>query len=79
MEILDIISALFTSAWGLFTGIQVPGLDVSFASWFIALLLAGIAVKAVRYVFGFGGSGTGYRSGRSGKKYIPQNRKDDER
>lgn len=79
MEILDILSAVFSAAWGLFTDIQVPGLGVSFASWFIALLLIGIAVKAAQYVFGFGGSGTGYRSGHSGKKYISENRKDDDR
>lgn len=79
MEILDIISTILTGVWGIFSGNQVPGLGISFASWFIALLLIGISVKVVSYVFGFGGSGTGYRSGRSGRKHISNERRNDEK
>lgn len=78
MEALDIISTLFTSVWGLFTGTTVPGLGISFASWFIALLLIGISIKLVNYVFGFGDD-TGYRSGHSGSKHISNERKNDEK
>lgn len=79
MEVLDIISTIFNAGWSLLTGIQVPGLGISFASWFLALLVIGISIKLVSYVFGFGGSGTGYRSGQSGKKQISEKRKGDEK
>ena len=74
---LEIISSVFSAVWGLFTGVLVPGLGVSFAAWFLAIALAGFAVQLVSYVFGFGSSGTGYRSGQNGKKRISNDRKDD--
>ncbi|WP_312940594.1 hypothetical protein [Oscillibacter sp.] len=78
-QLIEIISSLFASFWGLFTGVQVPGLGISFASWTIALVLAGLSIRLVSYVFGFGGSGTGYRSGQSRNKHISDNRKSDEK
>ena len=79
MEVLDILSAIFTAGWSLLMGVQVPGLGISFASWFLALLLIGISIKVVSYVFGFGGSDTGYRSSSGGKKNISEKRKGDEK
>lgn len=79
MEIVSAIGTVLTAIWGLFTDVQVPGLGISFASWFIALLLVGLSIQVVSYVFGFGGSGTGYRSGQSGKKHISDDRKSDEK
>lgn len=79
MEVLDILSAVFAAVWGFFSGVQVPGLGVSFATWFLALVIISLSIQAVRYVFGFGGSGTGYRSGHGGKKHISENRKGDEK
>ena len=79
MEVLDILSTIFTAGWAFFTDIQVPGLGISFASWFIALLVIGISIKLVSFVFGFGGSDTGYRSSRGGKKNISEKRKGDEK
>ena len=79
MEVLDILSAIFTAGWSLLTGVQVPGLGISFASWFLALLLIGINIKLVRYVFGSGGHATGYRSSSGGKKNISERRKGDEK
>lgn len=79
MQALEVVTSLFSSIWGLFTGTQVPGLGISFASWFIVLTLVGISIDLVSHVLGFGGSGTGYRSGQSGKKRISENRKGDEK
>ena len=79
MEVLDILSTIFTAGWAFFTDIQVPGLGISFASWFLALLVIGISIKLVSFVFGFGGSGTGYRSSSGGKKNISEKRKGDEK
>lgn len=79
MEIVTAIGSVLTSVWGLFQGVQVPGLGISFASWFIVLLLVGLSIQLVSYVFGFGGGGTGYRSGQSRNKHISENRKDDEK
>lgn len=79
MEIISAVGTVLTAVWGLFTGVKVPGLGISFASWFIALLLAALSIQLVSYVFGFGGSGTGYRSGQSRNKHISDNRKSDEK
>ena len=45
MAALDVLSSIFTATWGLFTGVEVPGLGISFAEWFLAIILVGIAVK----------------------------------
>lgn len=79
MEIVSAIGTLLTDVWGLFQGVKVPGLGISFASWFIALFLISISLSLISYVFGFGGSGTGYRSGQSRTKHISENRKSDEK
>lgn len=79
MEIVSAIGTLLTDVWGLFTGVQVPGLGISFASWQIALLLISISLGLISFVFGFGGSGTGYRSGQSRNKHISESRKGDEK
>ena len=79
MAALDVLSSIFTATWGLFTGVEVPGLGISFADWFLALVLIGVAVKAVSYAFGFGSGGTGYRSGQSRSKRISNERKNDEK
>ena len=79
MEIVSAIGTFFTDVWGLFQGVQIPGIGISFASWEIALLLIGMSIGLVSYVFGFGGSGTGYRSGQSRNKHISDNRKSDEK
>lgn len=78
MVALDILSSLFTSVWGLFTGTMVPGLGVSCASLFIAIMIARFSILFIRYVLGFGGSGTGYRSGSSRNPKISNDRKGDE-
>ena len=60
MAALDVLSSIFTATWGLFTGVEVPGLGISFADWFLAIVLIGVAVKAVSYAFGFGSGGGTY-------------------
>lgn len=76
---LEAISFVLAAVWGLFTGVQVPGLGISFAAWFLAMLLITLSIQLVSYVFGFGGGGSSYRSGQSGKKHISENRKGDEK
>lgn len=78
MVALEIIKGVFEPVWHFFTDLEVPGLGISFASWFIALLLISFMVQLIRHVFGLGGSGTGYRSGDSSRKYISDRRKGDE-
>lgn len=77
MEALDILGTVISSTWAFFKGLTVPGLNVSFATFFLALLLIDFSILAVHYAFGLGGSGTGYRSGSGGKKHISENRKGD--
>lgn len=77
MTILDMLGSLFTSVWDLFNGVAVPGLGFSFGSLFLAVLLIKISISIIRHALGFGGSGTGYRSGSARKPKISDNRKGD--
>lgn len=76
MAALDIISSVFSSVWGIFTGLDVPGLNVSFGALFLAVVLIRISISIIRLVFGFGG-GTGYRSGSSRNPKIAKERQGD--
>ncbi len=77
MAALTIIQSFFGAAWDFLTGLTVPGIGISFASWFVALILAGISIKLAAHLLGFGGSS--YRSGDSRRKHISENRKGDEK
>lgn len=77
MAILDILASLFTSVWGLFTGTMIPGLNASCASLLLAIIAIKLSISLVRHAFGFGGGGTGYRSGSSKNPKISKERKDD--
>lgn len=77
MVALTIIQSFFGAAWNFLIGLTVPGIGISFASWFIALVLVGLSIKLVSHLLGFGGSS--YRSGDSRRKYISENRKGDEK
>lgn len=77
MVILDILASMFASVWGLFTGTMVPGLGVPCSSLLIAIMAVRLSISLVRHTFGFGGSGTGYRSGSAKDPKISKERKDD--
>lgn len=76
MAALDILSSIFTSAWGIFTGVAVPGLGVSFADLFLGVVMIRLSLALLRFIFGFGGD-TGYRSGSAKNPRISDDRKDD--
>lgn len=78
MTALVILGEFLSDAWAFFTSLEIPGLNVHFASWFLAVALVKIAITSVRYAFGFGSSDTGYRSGSSRTKEISDKRKGDE-
>ena len=79
MQILEVLSWLFATTWSIFTGTPVPGMDdVSFGDYFLAILLIGVSIGLIRFAFGTGGSGTGYRSGSTRNPKISENRKGDE-
>ena len=77
MIALDIIGSIFTAVWGLFTGVEVPGLGVSFGTFFLAIGLFRISISIIQYVFGIGGSGTSYRSGSARNPKISKERQGD--
>ena len=79
MVALEILKGVFVPAWAFFTENQVPGLGISFAEWFIALMVIDIVIQIIQHSFGFGSGGTGYCSGDSHRKYISDERKGDER
>lgn len=78
MGALDILGTIIPRCWNILA-FEIPGLGVSCQTFLVALLLINLSIAAVHYVFGFGGSGSGYRSGDSGRKYISDKRKGDEK
>ena len=77
MVALDIVASIFTAVWGLFTGVDVPGLGVSFGTFFLAIVLIRISISIIQHVFGIGGSGTSYRSGSTRNPKISKERQGD--
>lgn len=78
MQALEIIGTVLGYCWDMLS-FTVPGLGVSCKVFVAALLLISLSITIVHYAFGFGGSGTDYRSGTSSKKHISENRKGDEK
>lgn len=56
----DTISTIFHGVWKLFLNTDVPGLDVSFAAFFIALFLMRFSITLFHFVSGLGGAGASY-------------------
>lgn len=73
MDLLDILSSLFSSVWSLFTGVVVPGLGVSFGVFFLAVAAIKLSVLILHAAVGIGG-GTSYRSGSARNPKISENR-----
>lgn len=65
-------------AWDLL-GFEMPGTGNTAKIWVLMLVTINIFLAVLHYAFGLGGSGTGYRSGDSRKKYISKERRGDER
>ena len=65
-------------AWDLLSW-DVPGMAIDAKTWVALLVTINIVLAVMHYAFGLGGSGTGYRSGDSRKKYISKERRGDER
>ena len=76
-SILEIFGTVISHCWELLS-FEIPGLGVSCKVFLASLLLINFSIAAVHYTFGLGGSGTGYRSGDSRKKYISEERRGDE-
>ena len=76
MPALDVLASLFPAVWSFFTETMVPGLDVPFSSFFLAVIMIRISVGLIRHAFGFGGD-AGYRSGTARDPKISDERKDD--
>lgn len=76
MDALNTIGYIMGYCWDMLL-FPIPGIGVTCQSFVAALLLIGLSVKIVHYAFGFGGSGSGYRSGHSSRKHISDNRKGD--
>lgn len=57
--------------WALF-GIYVPGFSFTFGQMWLGVLLASVSILVVRMMFGFGGSGPGGVSSRTGSTNNPK-------
>lgn len=77
MMFLDMLGSVLSAVWGLFNGVTVPGLGFSFGTLFLGVLLIKIAISIIQHGLGFGGSGTGYRSGSTKNPKISNERKGD--
>ena len=77
MEALDIIGTVIGYCWDMLA-FTVPGLGVSCQVFLTALLITNLSIALAHFAFGFGGSGSAYRSGDSRKKYISKERRGDE-
>ena len=53
--VTDVISTVFGGVWDMLLGVKVPGLDVSFAAFFIALFLIRFSIWLFHFVSGLGG------------------------
>lgn len=65
-------------AWDLLSW-EMPGMAIDAKTWVALLVTINVTLAVMSYAFGLGGSGTGYRSGDSRKKYISKERRGDER
>lgn len=77
MAALEIVQSVFASVWSFFTDITVPGLGVSFAALFLAVVLVKLSLAVLRHGFGIGNE-SGYRSGSTRNAKISNERKGDE-
>ena len=63
--------ALMDGIWSLF-GIYVPGFSFTFGQLWVGVLLASVSILVIRMIFGFGGSGSGGVSPRTGSTNNPR-------
>ena len=81
MNVTESLAALGTflgSVWDMLSGVTVPGLGVSFAALFLAIMIANVVLAVCSVALGVGRGSTGYRSGRGRKSRISENRQGDE-
>lgn len=78
MNPFDIVHTVFSGVWGLFSGTMVPGFGFSYGSVLVSIILIKVSLSLIRASFGFGGSGTNYRSGSAKNPKISKERKGDE-
>lgn len=77
MPALDVLAFLLPAVWSFFTETDVPGLNVPFSSFFLAVVMIRISLGLIRHAFGFGGDGSGYRSDTARSPKISDERKND--
>lgn len=80
-DLLDLCIWFLSSAWGFFTGITIPGTQVTLAVVSVGVLLISVAFHLLSLVIGFsvGGTGDSYGSRRSKNVKISDKRKHDDK
>ena len=53
-DVTAILKTFFTGIWHLFSGVTIPGLNMSAAQLLIALFVAGFSLRLISVVTGFG-------------------------
>lgn len=53
-DVLSVLETFFDGIWGLFTGVTIPGLNMTAAELFIALFVVGFSLRLISVVTGLG-------------------------
>ena len=80
-DLLELCTWFLSSAWGFFTGVTIPGTQVTLAVVSAGLLLISVAFHLLSLVICFrvGGTGDSYGSRRSKHTKISEERKHDDK
>ena len=69
-NVTQVAKTFFGNIWTMLLSVDVPGLDVPFAAFLVAVFLIRFSIHIFRYLTGFGLSGGDYgRAGNLAEKY----------
>ncbi|SBV98959.1 hypothetical protein KL86CLO1_11111 [uncultured Eubacteriales bacterium] len=54
VDLVYAIGQFLHLSWDFFTEVNVPGMPFTFAALFVGLFLAGLSLRLLSYMFGFG-------------------------
>ena len=56
-DISSIVVSLFSNIWSLFSGVKIPGLNMSAAQLLIGMVVLGFSLRLIGFLTGFNTSG----------------------
>ena len=76
MRFDEVLGGILPYCWEMLN-FEMPGLGITCKTWVVVVIIVNCAIFTLRASFDLGGSGSGYRSGQSNRKYISEKRKGD--